>query len=89
MKFSRQEYWSGEDSLLQGIFQIQGSNLGLSHCRQILYHLCHQGLLKMIFKGNFGFPSDAKYNWVAFNSVFMNGLKQDISLLVKRTQMEW
>ena len=25
-------------ALLQGIFPIQGSNLGLLHCRQILYH---------------------------------------------------
>ena len=30
-------------SLLQGIFPTQGSNLGLLHCRQILYHLTHQG----------------------------------------------
>ena len=30
-------------SLLQGIFQTQGSNLGLLHCRQILYHLSHHG----------------------------------------------
>ena len=29
-------------SLLQGIFLTQGSNLGLLHCRQILYHLSHQ-----------------------------------------------
>ena len=29
--------------LLQGIFLTQGSNLGLPHCRQILYHLSHQG----------------------------------------------
>ena len=29
--------------LLQGIFPIRGSNLGLLHCRQILYHLIHQG----------------------------------------------
>ena len=29
--------------LLQGIFPTQGSNLGLPHCRQILYHLSHQG----------------------------------------------
>ena len=29
--------------LLQGIFPIQESNLGLLHCRQILYHLNHQG----------------------------------------------
>jgi len=30
-------------ALLQGIFPTQGSNLGILHCRQILYHLSHQG----------------------------------------------
>ena len=30
-------------SFLQGIFLTQGSNLGLLHCKQILYHLTHQG----------------------------------------------
>ena len=29
--------------LLQGIFPTQGSNPDLLHCRQILYHLSHQG----------------------------------------------
>ena len=29
--------------LLQGIFPTQGSNPGLPHCRQMLYHLSHQG----------------------------------------------
>ena len=29
--------------LLQGIFPTQGLNPGLSHCRQKLYHLSHQG----------------------------------------------
>ena len=29
--------------LLQGIFPTQGLNPGLSHCRQTLYHLSHQG----------------------------------------------
>ena len=29
--------------LLQGIFPTQGSNPHLSHCRQILYQLSHQG----------------------------------------------
>ena len=33
----------GCHSLLQGIFPTQGSNLGLLDCRQILYHLRHQG----------------------------------------------
>ena len=30
-------------TLLQGTFPTQGSHLGLPHCRQILYHLSHQG----------------------------------------------
>ena len=33
----------GSPSFLQGIFLTQESNLGLLHCRQILYHLSHQG----------------------------------------------
>ena len=32
----------GCHALLQGIFSTQGSNTGLSHCRQILYCLSHQ-----------------------------------------------
>ena len=32
MEFSRQEYWSGLHSLLQGIFPTQESNPGLPHC---------------------------------------------------------
>ena len=30
--------------LLQGIFPTQGSNSGLPHCGQTLYHLSHQGI---------------------------------------------
>ena len=33
----------GHHSLLQGIFLTQGLIPGLPHCRQILYHLSHQG----------------------------------------------
>ena len=33
----------GSRSLPQGIFPTQGSNPGLSHCRQILYQLSHKG----------------------------------------------
>ena len=33
----------GRHFLLQGIFPAQGSNAGLLHCRQMLYHLRHQG----------------------------------------------
>ena len=34
----------GCHSLLQGIFLAQGSNPGLPHYRQTLYHLSHQGI---------------------------------------------
>ena len=33
----------GYHALVQGIFQTQGSNPSLPHCKQILYHLSHQG----------------------------------------------
>ena len=33
----------GSYSLLHGIFPIQESNLSLLHCRQVLYHLSHEG----------------------------------------------
>ena len=36
----------GSHSLLQEMFPIQGSNLDLQHCRQILYHLSYQGSSK-------------------------------------------
>ena len=35
----------GTLSLLQGIFPTQGLNLGLPHCRRILYQLSHKGSL--------------------------------------------
>ena len=37
----------GCHALLQGIFPTQGSNSGFLHCRQILYHLSHQGSPKV------------------------------------------
>ena len=35
----------------RGIFPTQGSNPGLLHCRQILYHLSHQGGLGKVSRG--------------------------------------
>ena len=35
----------GSHFLLQGIFSTQGLNPDILHCRQILYHLSHQGSL--------------------------------------------
>ena len=59
-----------EPFLLQGIFPTQGSNLGLLHCRQILYFLSHQGSPKVTTLGSssqkvFGAPGD---EWGSMNS---------------------
>ena len=43
MESSRQEYWSGWPFSSPGIFLTHGLNLSLLRCRQILYHLSHQG----------------------------------------------
>ena len=42
-------------SLLQGIFPTQGSNPGLPHCKQILFHLSHQGSPRILGWGAFLF----------------------------------
>ena len=41
MKFSRQEYGMGCQSLLWGIFLMQGSDSSLLHCMQVLYSLSY------------------------------------------------
>ena len=43
MRFSRQEYWSGLPFPSPGNLPNPGIKRGLLHCRQILYHLSHQG----------------------------------------------
>ena len=43
MGFSRQEYWSGLPFPSPGDLLTQGSNLGLLHCRQMLYRQSQQG----------------------------------------------
>ena len=45
MGFSRQERWSGLPFPSPGDLPDQESNPDLLHCRQILYHLSHQGRL--------------------------------------------
>ena len=37
----------GIHSFFQAIFPTQRWNLGLLHCRQILYHMSHQGLFRV------------------------------------------
>ena len=49
-----EEYWS--HFLLQWIFLTKGANLGLLHRRQVLYHLSHQGSLRITNLNYIQFP---------------------------------
>ena len=49
MEFSRQAIAVGCHFLLQAIFLTQRSNLGLLHCRQILYQLSYEGSPELTF----------------------------------------
>jgi len=83
--FSRQEYTGvGCHVLFQGIFPTQGSNAGLPHCRQILYHLSHKGnpgglsLLEShcpcIFISSPIFPNHTCLSWSVFPITFFQSL---------------
>ena len=53
----------GSHSLLQGIFLTQGSNLGLLHCRQILYHEPPGKPLWVLLDRPLGKDPDAGKDW--------------------------
>ena len=51
MSFSRQDYWSGLPCPPPRVLPNPGIELGLPHCRQILYYLSHQvspGILEWV-----------------------------------------
>ena len=52
MGFSRQEYWRGLPGPSAGDLPHLGLNPGLLHCRQILYHLSHQGSPKQYIRSD-------------------------------------
>ena len=51
--------------ILQGIFPTQGWNPGLPYCRRILYHLSHQGSLRMLERVAYPFFRGSSWprNW--------------------------
>ena len=60
--------------LLQGMFPTQGSNIGLLHCRWILYHLSHQGsqrILEMV-ACSFSRGSFWPRNWTGVSCIAHN-----------------
>ena len=70
-RFSRQEYWSRLPCPPQGIFPTQGSNPGLPHCRQNLYHLSHQGSPRILERVTYPFSrgSSQPRNWTGVSCI--------------------
>ena len=62
---SRQNTGVGSLSLLQAIFPTQGWNLGLPHCRWILYQLSHKGSPRILEWVAYPFSSGSCWprNW--------------------------
>ena len=56
----------GCHSLLQGIFLIQGSNLGLLHFKWILYHLSYQGRYNQKKKKKIRAKQCKTESWIAW-----------------------
>ena len=80
----------GFHSLLQGIFPTQGSNLGLLHCRQILYHLSHQGSPKIGYPDTIYFLKFYNvYHYEIFLPPKMNLNRTDQGSQVIEDQVNW
>ena len=62
--------------LLQGIFPTQGSNPGLSHCRQILYQLSHKGSPNIIYYHLY-LESRKLYRWTYFQKKNSHGYRKE------------
>ena len=58
-------------SLLQGIFSTQGLNLGLPHCKQILYQLSHHGSPRILEWVTYPFPRESSWsrNWTRISCI--------------------
>ena len=77
--------------LLWGIFPTQGLNLGLLHCRQILYHLSHQGspsrpLLSYVFYYGTELAEIAELDLLSFPSLWGHRRKRATGSITPKTQ---
>ena len=75
-------------SLLQGIFPTQGSNIGLLHCRRILYQLSHKGSPRILEWVAFPFfrGSSQPRNWTRVSCIAGRFLYQ---LSYQGSLLEW
>ena len=60
--------------LLRGMFPTQGLNIGLLHCRWILYHLSHQGSPRILETVAYSFSRESFWhrNWTGVSCIADN-----------------
>ena len=77
----------GSHSILQGIFPTQGLNLGLLHCRWILYQLSHKGSPRILEWIAYPFSSGSSWprNWTRISCIaggfFTNWAMREVDIL--------
>ena len=71
--------------LLQGIFQTQGSNSGLPHCRQMLYSLTHQRSPGKQYGGSWRFLKKLKIELPYDPAIPLLGIHLEKSMIRKDT----
>ena len=78
-------------SFLQGIFPTQGSNPGLPHCRQILYHLSHQGSPRILGWVDYTFSSKSSWprNPTRVSSLQAYSFTTELSGKLSRKPLPW
>ena len=61
----------GWHALFQSVFPTQGMNPGLRHCRQILYHLSHQGSPRILVCVAYPFSGGSSWlrNWTRVSCI--------------------
>ena len=74
----------GSLSLLQGFSLTQGSNLGLPHCGQFLYHLSHQGNPQRTFSHQVLGPLGFIHGMASFKLLLIRPLENSVSLATLR-----
>ena len=81
----------GSLSFLQGIYPTHGSNLGIPHCRKILYHLSHQGSPKILewVADPFCSRSSQPRNRTRVSSLQAYSLTTELSEKLSRKPLSW
>ena len=78
--FPGQNTGVGSLSLLQCIFPTQGANLGLPHCRRILYQLSHNGSPRILKWVAYPFSSRSSWprNWTRVSHIACDSLLAEL-----------